>query len=53
MVNRIWKQHFGQGIVKSLGNFGKMGARPTNPELLDWLSNEFVRQGWRMKPCIV
>ncbi|MEO8426085.1 MAG: PSD1 and planctomycete cytochrome C domain-containing protein [Verrucomicrobiota bacterium] len=50
MVNRIWKNHFGQGIVKSLGNFGKMGARPTNPELLDWLSNEFVRQGWRMKP---
>jgi hypothetical protein len=50
MVNRIWKLHFGQGIVKSLGNFGKMGTRPTNPELLDWLSNEFVRQGWRMKP---
>jgi len=50
MVNRIWKYHFGQGIVKSLGNFGKMGSRPTHPELLDWLSNEFVRQGWRIKP---
>lgn len=49
MVNRIWKQHFGQGIVKSLGNFGKMGAAPSHPELLDWLACEFVRSGWRMK----
>jgi len=50
MVNRIWKHHFGQGIVKSLGNFGKTGTAPTHPELLDWLANEFVRQEWRMKP---
>jgi hypothetical protein len=49
MVNRIWKQHFGQGIVRSLGNFGKMGERPTHPELLDWLAREFVRQGWSIK----
>jgi mono/diheme cytochrome c family protein len=49
MVNRIWKNHFGTGIVKSLGNFGKTGAPPTNPELLDWLATEFVKQGWSMK----
>lgn len=49
MVNRIWRHHFGTGIVKSLGNFGKAGVPPTHPELLDWLSTEFVRQGWRMK----
>jgi len=50
MVNRIWKQHFGHGIVKSLGNFGKTGSAPTHPELLDWLANEFVQEGWRIKP---
>jgi hypothetical protein len=49
MVNRIWKYHFGAGIVKSLGNFGKAGVPPTHPELLDWLSVEFVRQGWSIK----
>ena len=49
MVNRIWKHHFGTGIVKSLGNFGKTGTPPTHPELLDWLATEFVRQGWSMK----
>jgi cytochrome c553 len=49
MVNRIWRHHFGTGIVKSLGNFGKAGVAPTHPELLDWLSVEFVRSGWRVK----
>ncbi len=49
MVNRIWKHHFGTGIVKSLGNFGKAGVPPTHPELLDWLSVEFVRQGYSIK----
>ncbi len=49
MVNRIWQHHFGNGIVRSLGNFGKMGDKPTHPELLDWLAREFVRQGWSMK----
>ncbi|HET6882720.1 MAG TPA: PSD1 and planctomycete cytochrome C domain-containing protein [Pirellulales bacterium] len=48
-VNRIWRHHFGSGIVKTLGNFGKAGARPTHPELLDWLAHEFVRQGWSTK----
>jgi hypothetical protein len=49
MVNRMWAHHFGQGIVKSVGNFGHAGAPPTHPELLDWLATEFVRQGWSMK----
>ena len=49
MVNRIWRHHFGSGIVKSLGNFGKAGVAPTHPELLDWLSMEFVNRGWRIK----
>jgi hypothetical protein len=49
LVNRIWKQHFENGIVKSTGNFGRMGTRPTHPELLDWLAREFVRNGWKIK----
>ncbi|MEX2119748.1 MAG: PSD1 and planctomycete cytochrome C domain-containing protein [Pirellulales bacterium] len=49
MVNRIWKHHFGEGLVRTLDNFGKAGERPTHPELLDWLAIEFVRQGWSVK----
>jgi mono/diheme cytochrome c family protein len=49
LVNRMWKQHFGAGIVRTLGNFGKIGARPTHPELLDWLAVELVQQGWSLK----
>lgn len=49
VVNRIWNHHFGQGLVRSPGNFGKMGDEPTHPELLDWLALEFVREGWSMK----
>jgi cytochrome c553/mono/diheme cytochrome c family protein len=49
MVNRIWKHHFGQGLVKSLGNFGRTGDPPSHPELLDWLACEFMRQGWSLK----
>jgi mono/diheme cytochrome c family protein len=49
MVNRIWKHHFGAGIVRTLANFGKVGTPPTHPELLDWLATEFVQQGWSIK----
>ncbi len=49
MVNRIWARHFNAGIVATLANFGKNGARPTHPELLDWLALEFVRGGWSVK----
>lgn len=49
MVNRVWKHHFGQGIVRSLGNFGKTGDKPSHPELLDWLAQEFIRDGWSLK----
>ena len=49
MVNRIWQHHFGEGLVATPGNFGKTGARPTHPELLDWLATELVRRGWSLK----
>jgi Protein of unknown function (DUF1553)/Protein of unknown function (DUF1549) len=49
MVNRLWHHHFGVGIVATPGDFGRMGQRPTHPELLDWLSDEFVANGWSLK----
>jgi len=49
MVNRIWQHHFGEGIVRTPSNFGKMGEKPSHPELLDWLALEFMKQGWSMK----
>jgi hypothetical protein len=49
MANRLWKHHFGRGLVATLSNFGHTGAPPTHPELLDWLAREFVRQGWSVK----
>ncbi len=48
-VNHIWKHHFGSGIVKTLGNFGKAGMPPTHPDLLDWLAREFVQRRWSLK----
>jgi hypothetical protein len=50
IVNRVWQHFFGEGIVATPENFGHSGARPTHPELLDWLATEFVRGGWRLKP---
>jgi hypothetical protein len=49
LVNRLWKHHFGEGIVKSTDDFGAMGRPPSHPELLDWLATEFVGRGWSMK----
>jgi hypothetical protein len=49
MVNRIWQWHFGEGIVRTPSNFGKMGERPTHPELLDYLARHFVENGWSLK----
>jgi mono/diheme cytochrome c family protein len=49
MANRIWLGHFGEGLVRTPDNFGKMGERPTHPELLDWLARRFVSSGWSIK----
>jgi len=49
MANRIWRFHFGRGIVRSSNDFGFQGAAPTHPQLLDWLAADFVAEGWRMK----
>ena len=49
MANRIWQGHFGDGIVRTPDNFGKLGDRPSNPELLDYLAAQFVEGGWSVK----
>ena len=50
IVNRLWHHHFGRGIVATPNDFGSQGAPPTHPELLDWLAQELIRGGWRLKP---
>lgn len=49
MVNRIWRWHFGRGLVASTDNFGVLGDKPSHPELLDWLATQFVNSGWSIK----
>lgn len=49
LVNRVWQQHFGKGIAGNPNNFGKMGKKPTHPDLLDWLAATFVEDGWSIK----
>ena len=49
IANRIWSHHFGQGIVATPNDFGAAGARPSHPELLDWLASELIARGWSLK----
>ncbi|MEI6537565.1 MAG: DUF1553 domain-containing protein, partial [Verrucomicrobiaceae bacterium] len=49
LVNRIWRAHFGEGLQPTPNEFGFAGARPGQPELLDWLARDFMRQGWSLK----
>ena len=52
MVNRVWYYLFGRGIVSTVDNFGKVGKKPTHPELLDYLASRFVRRGWSIKDLV-
>ncbi len=49
IVNRIWQHHFGVGLVNTPNDFGKNGAHPTHPELLDWMASELIANGWSIK----
>ena len=49
IVNRVWQHHFGTGLVDTPNDLGRNGARPTHPELLDWLASELVAEGWSLK----
>jgi len=49
LVNRVWHYHFGRGLVATTGDFGKAGVAPTHPELLDWLTADFIANGWSIK----
>ena len=51
-VNRVWMYLMGEGIVRTVDNFGTQGERPTHPELLDAWRFAFVRDGWQVKPLI-
>ena len=49
ITNRLWQYHFGQGLVRTANDFGANGDKPSHPQLLDFLANEFVRRGWELK----
>jgi len=49
IVNRVWRHHFGEGLVRTASNFGAQGERPSHPELLDDLSDRFIEHGWSLK----
>jgi hypothetical protein len=49
VVNRVWRMHFGRGLVASPEDFGSQGRLPTHPDLLDWLADRFMRDGWDLK----
>jgi hypothetical protein len=48
-VNRVWNEYFGKGIVGTVSDFGKAGDKPSNPELLDYLADSFIKEGWSAK----
>jgi cytochrome c553 len=50
VVNRLWAQHFGRGLVATVSDFGTRGDAPSHPELLDFLASELIRNGWKLKP---
>ncbi len=50
LVNRVWQYHFGRGLVATPNDFGRNGSPPSHPDLLDYLANELVADGWRLKP---
>lgn len=50
IVNRLWRQHFGRGIVPTTNDFGTQGEKATHPELLDWLAAELIANDWKLKP---
>ncbi len=49
IVNRVWMHHFGKGLVSTPADFGKLGTKPSHPEVLDWLADEFISNGWSLK----